>query len=162
MDVDLTSDTHRSIQLTSDVRMIKLLTKIEEKATQLKTTGLKLRDQESLRKHRLNLIWGESGGQDEPATAWRKGRARRAYNEIQDLDAHLFLAVVLAITPTECARTSFDNVLEHLLRLENYKSYRLNLNPASKKVFESTAAEQGFAGSRRYLNFMQALFPQCK
>lgn len=144
--------------------MDQLLAKIDEKAKQLKTNGMTRGDQELLKANRLNLVWGEPiekpDGQAASATDWRKGRARRAYTEVQDANHHLFLAVILAIPPTECAKKSFDSVLEHLIRLGNYEPYQLNLSPAAKLFFESTAAEQGFSGSRCFLSFMQALFPQ--
>ena len=45
-------------------------------------------------------------------------------------------------------KASFNNVIDSFTRLESYEPYRLNLGPAAKKFFESTAAEQGFTGSR--------------
>ena len=164
MDQHITPEAGRLTTLTSNAQINKFLTKIDEKSKQLKANDMNRGDQHVLKNHRLSLIWGEpigkADGEDASATSWRKGRARRAYAEIQDADDHLFLAFVLAIPPTECAKTSFENVLEYLIRLENYKPYRLNLSPAAKKFFESTAAEQGFTSNRRYLSFMQALFPQ--
>ncbi|KAF2192046.1 hypothetical protein K469DRAFT_622026 [Zopfia rhizophila CBS 207.26] len=152
------------IPMSSNAQVNNVLTKIDTKVKKLKTDGITLGDQEILRKDRLNLVWGEpsevpesQGGQ---ATKWRRGRARRAYTEIHKASEHLFLAVILAIPPTECAKTSFDNVLEHLLRIENYEPYRLNLSPATKRFFETIAAEHGFSGASSYLSFMQALFPQ--
>lgn len=59
----------------------------------------------------------------------------------------------------ECIKKSFGNTIEYLNRLENYEQYRLKLSQAAKRFFESTAAGHGFASSRRYLNFMNALFP---
>ncbi|OCL05494.1 hypothetical protein AOQ84DRAFT_271822, partial [Glonium stellatum] len=122
------------------------LTKISAKVKQLKTDGMMRGDRDVL-KDRLKLIWGEPSETPEDrsgsATKWRKARARRAYTELQDANEHLFLAVVLAISPTECAKTSFENVLEHFFRLGDYKPYQLNLSPADKRFFESTAAEQG-------------------
>ncbi len=144
----------------------KSLSKINGKALQLKTGGgLTLGDQEILKNnHRLEFIWGEhnenSTTQETPVTTWRQARARRAYRAIQDANGHLFLAVALAITPTECAKTSFENTLDYLTKLESYEPYHLELNSAAKRFFESTAAEQGFAGNHRYLTFMQSLFPQ--
>lgn len=142
----------------------KFLTKISKKSEQLQTHGITLDDRELLKNGRLNLIWAERDekfeGQTQSATTWRRGRSRRLYGEIQDADNHMFLAFILAIPPTECAKTCFNDTIESLTRLESYESYRLNLDPAAKKFFESTAAELGFTGSRRYLSFMQALFPQ--
>jgi hypothetical protein len=136
------------------------LTKIVEKVKELNTNGVTRGDQEILN-HRLNFNWTneEPDGKKGSATLWRNTRARRAYTEIQDANNHLFLAVILVIPPTECSKTSFDNILNHLTSLENYEPYRLNLSPAAKRYFESTAAEQGFASSRRYRSFLQALFP---
>jgi len=148
----------------SNAQINKFLTKIDEKSLQLKTTGTTRGDLEILKNSRLNLIWGEpneqSDRQDVSATTWRRNRARRVYLEVQAVDNHLFLAFALVIPPTVCAKTSFNDVMEHLTRLESYESYRLNLSPAIKKIFESIAAEQGFTSSRHYLSFMQTLFPQ--
>ena len=91
---------------------------------------------------------------------WYGSQWSRTYEEIQDANGDLFLAVVLMIPPTECAKTSFDNVLNYLVGFEEYGSCRLNLSPAIRTFFESTVAAEGFAGSRRYLSFMQAVFPQ--
>jgi len=162
MDQHTTSEAGRLTPLSSNAEINRFLIKIDEKVNQLKMNGMMRGDQALLKNSRLNFIWGEPieepGGQN--ATKWRKARARRAYTDIQDANNHVFLAVVLVIPPTECAKTSFDIVVEYLTRLENYEPYRLNLRPAAKKFFESTAAEQGFTSSRGYLSFMQALFPQ--
>lgn len=148
----------------SNAQINKFFTKIDEKSLQLKTTGTTRSDLEILKNSRLNLIWGEpneqSDRQDVSATTWRRNRARRVYLEVQAVDNHLFLAFALVIPPTVCAKTSFNDVMEHLIRLESYESYRLNLSPAIKKIFDSIAAEQGFTSSRHYLSFMQALFPR--
>jgi hypothetical protein len=136
-----------------------ILTKIDEKVKELNTNGITRGDQEILNQC-LTFNWANEkpDGKKGSATLWRNTRARRAYTEIQDANDHLFLIVILVIPPTECAKTSFDNILNHLTSLENYEPYRLSLR--SKRYFESTAAEQGFAGTRRYLSFMQALLPQ--
>ena len=91
-----------------------------------------------------------NGGRPEP---------RRVYMDIQDINDHVFFAVVLVILPTKYAKTSFDIVVEYLTCLKNYKPYCLNLRPVAKKFLKSTATEQGFTSSRSYLSFMQALFP---
>jgi len=153
--------------MSSDAETNKFLIKINEKSEQLRTNGLTRDDQEVLKSNRrerelsrLELIWCEElDSQDPTATIWRRSRARQLYREIQDADEHLFLAFVLAISPTECIKKSFGNTMEYLGRLENYEQYRLKLGQAAKGFFESTAAGHGFASSHRYLNFMNALFP---
>ncbi|OBT57889.1 hypothetical protein VE04_02109 [Pseudogymnoascus sp. 24MN13] len=151
--------------MTSDAQINKFLTKIDEKSKQLRINDMTRVDQELLKNRRLDLIWGDlivekADSQDAQLRTWRKSRARRVYREIQDTSDHLFLAFVLAIPPTECVKKSFDNVMEYLIRLESYEPYRLNLNPAAKSFFESTAAEKGFSRCPYYLSFMQALFPK--
>jgi hypothetical protein len=153
--------------MSSDAQTNKFVTKINEKSEQLRANGLTRDDQELLKNSRserisrLDLIWCEElDPEDSGATLWRRSRARQLYREIQDADEHLFLAFVLAISPTECIKKSFGKTMEYLSRLENYEPYRLKLNHAAKKFFESTAAEEGFAGNHRYLNFMNASFPQ--
>jgi len=161
MDHSITSEAGRVTTPSSNPLVDEFLTKIGEKAKELNTNGITRNDQEILN-HRLSFNWAneKTDGKRGSATLWRNTRARRAYAEIQDANEHLFLVVVLVIPPTECAKTSFDNILNRLISLENYEPYFLSLSSASKRYFESTAAEQGFAGSRRYLSFMQALFPQ--
>jgi hypothetical protein len=51
----------------------------------------------------------------------------------------------LAITPTECTTKSINKVLDHLLRIENYEPFYLDLTAADKKFFKTTAVEQGFS-----------------
>jgi len=161
MDQPITSEAGRVTTLSSNPQINEFLAKIDEKVKELNTNGITRGDQEILNQ-RLNFSWTNErpDGKRGSATLWRNTRARRAYTEIQDANDHLFLAVTLVMPPTECAKTSFDNILSHLTGLENYEPYRLSLSSASKRYFESTAAEQGFAGNRRYLSFMQALFPQ--
>lgn len=135
-------------------------TKIVEKVKKINACGI-LRSDEEILSHRLNFVWTteKPEGKKGSATLWRNTRAHRAYTKIQDADSHLFLTVILVIPPTECCRTSFDSVLNRLTAFENYEPYRLSLTSAAKRYFESIAAEQGFARSRGYLNFLQALFP---
>ena len=145
----------------SDAQINGQLAKINEKARLLRTSGLTRGDRALLCRDRLNFIWGDhTTGKGASTTTWRKDRARRIYTEIQNANDHLFLSVILSITPTECAQSSFDEVVELLIRLENYGPYHLSLNPTAKTFFESVAAEQGLSSSRGYLSFMQALFPQ--
>ena len=49
---------------------------------------------------------------------------------------------------------SINKILDHLLRIENYEPFYLNLSPADKEFLETTAVEQGFSGDRGYLNFI--------
>ncbi|EEQ35374.1 conserved hypothetical protein [Microsporum canis CBS 113480] len=137
------------------------IAKVDRKAGQLRMMGLTIHDQELLAS-RLDFVWGEPKSDSTGAsqTAWRKSRARRAYTKIQEASDHLFLSIVLAIPPTECAQKAFDRVVEHFLRLDNYEQYRMGLDARAKRFFESTAAAKGFASSRHYLCFMQALFPE--
>lgn len=133
--------------------------KIFSKIALLRARGLNPEDHETL-KGRLSFIWGQPRKEIEPdTTKWRHSRARRAYWKIQDISNHLFLAATLAITPTECGRPSFDSVFDHLPQLDN-GSFVFGLNPTAKTFFETTAAEQGYAGNSRYLNFMKSIFPE--
>lgn len=59
------------------------------------------------------------------------------------MDNHLFLAFVLVIPQTECGKSIINDIMGNLSRLESYESYRLNLSPALRRIFESIAAEQG-------------------
>jgi hypothetical protein len=154
------SEADHLIPLTSDAQINNALAKIDAKVNQLKSHGMTLGDEEVL-KDRLRFVWGEpSAPEGRGSTIWRKGRARRQYSRVQHANEHLFLATVLAVPPTECAKTSFDKVIEHLVRLDSYEPCYLNLGPVANGFFNSAAAEQGFSGSHGYLSFMKALFPQ--
>ncbi|XTI82730.1 hypothetical protein V2W45_1224298, partial [Cenococcum geophilum] len=54
---------------------------------------------------------------------------------------HVFLAMVLVIPLTECAKISFNIVVEYLTHFKNYELYRLNLRPIDKKFLKLIAAE---------------------
>ncbi|KAL2816401.1 hypothetical protein BDW59DRAFT_175782 [Aspergillus cavernicola] len=137
--------------------------KIKSKVASLKTHGLNLEDQKALKEdRRLFFVWDEEtrATSESSVTKWRKSRARTAYRKIQAANEHLFLAVVLSITPTQCCKTDFDKVLESLICLKNYEEFYFILSPETQRFFESIAAEQGFAGNHRYLGFMKHVFPQ--
>ncbi|OJD23958.1 hypothetical protein ACJ73_04686 [Blastomyces percursus] len=121
--------TPEAVALNSNKRMDKALVKVDEKAGQLKTMGLTIRDQDLLA-NRLNF-----------------SRARQAYTKIQEASDYLFLAVVLAVSPTECAQKAFDRVLEHFIRLDNYEKYSMGLDASAKRSFESTTAANGFSSA---------------
>jgi hypothetical protein len=162
MEEDTASEVDRLIPISSDARTEGILKMIDAKVRRLKTYGLTLGDQEILKRDRLSFVWDDSNEASEGkgSTIWRRTRARRAYRTVQNTSEHLFLAAILVVPPTECAKTSFDDVLDNLVRLQSYEPYFLNLGPAAKSFFGSTAAEQGYSGSRGYLSFMKALFPQ--
>ncbi|GKZ63671.1 hypothetical protein AnigIFM63604_002439, partial [Aspergillus niger] len=135
---------------------------IRNKASSLKSHGLSIEDRKVLKEdRRLVFSWTEetSNDRETSVTKWRRTRARTAYRTIQDANEHLFLAVILSITPTQCAQKKFDKVLEQLIRL-NYEEFYFTLDPETKSFLETIAAEQGFAGNRRYLAFMKSLFPR--
>ncbi|OJD12119.1 hypothetical protein AJ78_07240 [Emergomyces pasteurianus Ep9510] len=137
------------------------LVKINEKVKQLNVDGLTRADQAVL-KNRLSFIFlgpNECPRSNE-VTTWRQSRARRTYRAIQDADNHLFLAIILTIPPTECAKTRFDKTVDYLVNLEDYSLFRFSLRTTTKRLFDSTSAEQGFAGNPNYQGFIQALFPQ--
>lgn len=137
------------------------MAKIIRKSGQLKSSRMTLDDRENL-KERFRFTWTEAPDDAiaTAVTAWRKTTACKAYQDIQDASDHLFLAVILAITPTKCSKPVFKKVKESFLSLKSYKIYQINLDFKEKHRFESTAVEQGFINNRRYLSFMNALFPQ--
>jgi hypothetical protein len=143
-----------------DQEVDRTMTKISRKTGQLKSTGITSDDHENL-KDRLKFVWDESPNDREATsvTKWRKAKARKAYADIQDASNHLFLAVLLAISPTECAKPSFKRVRDSLVALRSYADYQLDIDPAEKHFFDSTAAEQGFSSNDRYLSFINSLFP---
>ena len=137
---------------------------IQAKVGELHQDGLTYKDQQTL-KNRLDFIWSDELKEEyRPTTAWRHKEARRVYREIQDADAHLFLAVVLVITPTECVKPVVKDTLTSLTELDNYELYHFNLDLSAKRFFDSVAAEQGFTSNHRFSSFIQSLFPhgRCK
>jgi hypothetical protein len=135
---------------------------IRDKVISLKNHGLSIEDRKVLKEdRRLLFAWVDEAPNDRetPVTKWRKARSRKAYRTIQDASEQLFLAAILSITPTQCARKSFDRVLESLMRL-NHEEFYFTLGPETKSFLEAIAAEQGFAGNRQYLAFMKSLFPR--
>lgn len=135
-----------------------LVDEVDLKITQLQSQGLTLKDQVVL-EDRLPLLWGESRPLAS-ATRSRRSRARRFYKRIQDASNHLFLAVLLVIPPTVCIRPDVQVMLNKLTNLHTYDNYQFQLGLGAKRFFESTAAEQGFAGNPLYLTFMQSIFPE--
>jgi hypothetical protein len=140
-----------------------MVAKINSKSDQLKTSGMTDDDRKILDK-RLSMVWGEppKGAKKTKLSIWRWNTARQTYERIQDRSAHLFLAVILAISPTDCVTTVFKKVREYLISLLSYQYYLLEINPAEKRFFESVAAEHKFMNANRYVNFMNDMFPQSK
>jgi hypothetical protein len=139
-----------------------MVAKINSKSDQLKSSGMTDDDRKILDK-RLSMVWGEPpSGAKTKLSIWRWNRARQTYERIQDRSAYLFLAVILAISPTDCVTTVFKRVWEYLISLPSYRYYLLEINPAEKRFFESVAAEHGFMNANRYVNFMNDMFPQSK
>ncbi|EKV18746.1 hypothetical protein PDIG_07390 [Penicillium digitatum PHI26] len=135
--------------------------KIFAKVTQLQSRGLYTEDRNTIKGNRLNLIWLEPTGDSVPKqTRWRQNRARDKYREIQEASSHLFLAVFLTIPPSICFSSEFQSVINYLVGLDNYEDFRFSLSLKEKELFESAAAEQGYAGSTLYLRFMQVMFPE--
>jgi hypothetical protein len=137
-----------------------IMAKIVRKTSQLKKDGMTLDDRKNL-KERLAFTWRDApDNKAKDVTAWRKKTARQAYADIQDASNHLFLIVILTITPTECSKPGFKEVKQSLLSLKSYEDYRVNMDFEEKHFFESIAAERSFISNYRYLNFMTTLFPQ--
>ena len=132
-----------------------ILTRIGDKLQQLSTNGITGED-EALLKSRLEVAWGnDTSGPD--STAYRKARARRNYNRIQNKDNHIFLAFVLLVAPTECSSKGIGDSVDLICRLEDLEPYRINLKNAAKG-FQSTAKELGFSTNPPYLAFITDVF----
>lgn len=145
--------------MSSNAQIEEILLRITETARQLRASDMTYSDQKLL-KNRLHIVWGEEGETGPATSIWRKRRARQVYSEIQKASDHLLLPAILAITPTQCTRKAIENVLGHLLGIENYEPFHFSLSAATKNFLETIAVEQGFSGNRGYLNFIQALFSQ--
>lgn len=158
MDPLIPSQTPATLHLDTEVRRI--MGKIVRKTNQLKRTGMLPNDREHL-KERLRFAWTDPNSKKTTSvTAWRKKKARKAYTDLQDANNHLFLVVILAVTPTECAIPAFKEVKESLICSKSYENYQLNVDFAEKHFFESMAAEQSFNNNHQYINFINSLFPQ--
>jgi hypothetical protein len=135
--------------------------KIFAKTTQLQSSGLHKEDRDIIKGNRLNIVWLEHIGESVPSqTRWRQARARDNFREIREVSSHLFLAVVLTISPSVCFSSVFRPVISYLVGLEDYEEFRFSLGLKEKELFESVAAEQGYAGSALYLRFMREIFPE--
>lgn len=143
----------------SDTKSKDILDKINEQTEKLIATGLTQSNWKTL-KNRLGIVWSEENlTQLKKANVWRKAHARHRYRLIQEANAHLFLVVVLAISPTECTEKSSKEIVERLCCLDDYEKYRFHLEPTDEALFESVAEELGVSESKAYKNFMQVMFP---
>lgn len=135
------------------------LNKIQGTISQLQQLGL-TRAHTQVLKDRFAFLWVQDSTESRnSATRWRRERARRNYTDIQNSSQELFLAVVLTIPPTECAKTTFDSVLEYFIRLHSYDFCRLTLGARDKTILESVAVEKGLTNNLSYQKLMRALFP---
>jgi hypothetical protein len=135
-----------------------ILSRILNQTQQLKAKGLTDKNWSTL-EARLSLIWGpEEFTQSQNATIWRKKCARKRYIIVQRVDAHLFLAVVLAIPQTECSNKSSEDIFHHLGCLDTYEPYHLNLRTSDETRFKSVANSAGFSESSHYKEFMKVVF----
>lgn len=138
-----------------------IIQKIFAKTAQLKSRGLTEEDQDIIKGNRLKFIWLEATGESVPdSTKWRHFRARKHYREVQNVSSHLFLAVVLTISPNVCYTSEFKRVVSYLVGLVDYEECKFSLGFQVKELLESSAAEQGYAGSLLYLEFMRETFPE--
>jgi hypothetical protein len=147
-------EAHRAVEQSrsANVRILK-------KVQQLKEDGLTQGDWKIL-KGRLSLVWSRRNANLPLSTDWRQTCAQTRYIEVQDVNAHLFLALILTISPTECTQKKSVHVVRSLCRLKSYEAYLVNLKPTDKALFESIATEAGFSENHRYKSFMKALFPE--
>ena len=79
---------------------------------------------------------------------------------IQNASNHLFLAVLRIVSPTVCINREVQAALSQIINLGSYDDFRFQLGLGARRFFESTAAEQGFAGNPLYLTFIQSMFPE--
>ncbi len=82
------------------------------------------------------------------------------YLEAQDLNPHLCLAFVSVVTPTTCSTPNFQTIVADLLQFDKENPVRLKLNIEAKNFFESVAVAEAFTDDRRYIEFINALFPE--
>ncbi|KAJ5144484.1 hypothetical protein N7526_001992 [Penicillium atrosanguineum] len=134
--------------------------KIVTKLAQLRTQGLTLDDQETI-EERFTFLWKDFKAiSNISSTKSRHSRARSTYKRIQDASSHLFLAVILLVTPTNIIKSEVQVVLNKWINLDTYDECRFQLGVAAKRFLQTTAAELGFAGETLYIAFMQSMFPE--
>lgn len=107
---------------------------------------------------RLKFLWepGKSGTTD--VTKWRHRRSRQVYEQVQDTDSHLFLAVVLSVNPTECGQTKFQPVANYLRHLGRYETYCFTPRESVSKALHGLAGNHDIANNKRYCRLMENLF----
>ena len=147
--------------LRRSTKVTQIIRKIDYRAKELlQASSIGVRDLEKV-KARLSFAWSEEPRNQEvtAVTSWRDTAAREAYSQVQDINDHLLLPFVLAVSPTDCSTPAFKEVFR-ILQHEKYKSYRLSLGHESKNLLQSMAVDCGFMTKSRYLAFIGSLFPQ--
>lgn len=144
----------------NDNRTLEVLKKVEPKA-QVLSAELSPKDIQILTT-RLTFLWGPvQPNANEVArnevTKWRHGRSRQVYEEVQDIDNHLFLAVVLSVNPTECAQRKFQPVVNHLRNLRHYEGYHFTPKESTTKALQALADNHHIANNSRYRRLMEGL-----
>lgn len=154
------SSTQPPGTMVSDSYTTQVLRKVESKSRQL-GEELSLRDLEVL-KDRITFLWGtfpSKGGGGSNTTKWRHLRSRRIYEQIQDMDDHLFLAVLLSVNGSESAQTKFEAVVDLLRKLGQYQPYHFTLNKSTSDALHALSEAPGIASNSRYQRLLMALNP---
>lgn len=106
---------------------------------------------------RLKFIFGPMVSKKSPPTLWRLRRSRDAYQAIHDIDAHLFLALVLSVSPTECGTTKFEAVIDHLRNLSNYDAFHFSLKKSTFEALEELGNSDDIADRDRFGRLLRVL-----
>ena len=133
----------------------KILERIEAKAREL-DGELSCKDLQILT-DRLKFLWELSLPGTTEITSWRHKRSRQAYEEMQDVDCHLFLAVILSVNPTESGQTRFQAVTEYLRNLGQYEMYCFTPRASTLKALRDLADKPYIANNERYCRLMEKL-----
>ncbi|CRK14545.1 hypothetical protein BN1723_010378 [Verticillium longisporum] len=133
--------------------MLEVLKKVQSKSKEL---GVELSSKElQVLKSRLTFLWEPVQSDATDITKWRHRRSRRGYEEVQDIDNHLFLAVVLSVNPTECGQTRFQAVVNHLRNLGHYGAYHFAPKVSTVKALQTLSDKCHIANNSRYRRLME-------
>lgn len=135
----------------------KILEKVEAKARDL-DGELNNKDLQ-LMTGRLTFLWDSSGSDTTEVTGWRHRRSRQVYEAMQDIDCHLFLAVVLSVNPTEAGQTKFQPVVDYLRNLRRYEAYCFTPRPLTSRALRDLASNPHVVRNERYGRLIEFLSP---
>ncbi|KAF2006192.1 hypothetical protein P154DRAFT_570262 [Amniculicola lignicola CBS 123094] len=131
------------------------------------TTVARLSDQGLTKQDKKNLttrfafLWLERPGESKKSSKWRINLVRDTFRNVLDKSAHLFVILLLLLSPTACGQRVFiDGTIMPLLKSESYDSCSFSLGLRDKEFLVETAEDKGFLQESEFIAVMHALFPE--